>query len=44
MQRKDHIDTFGAGLLLAMSVILGLNQVFVKVVNDGLQPVFFVHF
>ena len=40
MQRKDHIDTFGAGLLLAMSVILGLNQVFVKVVNDGLQPVF----
>ncbi|HJL61711.1 MAG TPA: DMT family transporter [Pseudomonadales bacterium] len=40
MNRKDHIDTLGAVLLISMSVILGLNQVFVKIVNDGLQPVF----
>jgi len=40
MDRKDHIDLFGGSVLLAFSVLLGLNQVMIKVVNAGLQPVF----
>ena len=38
--RKDHIDTLGASLLLGFSLVLGLNQALVKIVNDGLAPVF----
>jgi len=41
MQRKDRIDGFGAGALLAVMLLLAFNQVIVKVVNEGLQPVFF---
>lgn len=40
MQRKDRIDAFGATLLVSFSMLLGLNQVFVKIVNSGFQPVF----
>lgn len=40
MQRKSGIDAFGAVLLIAFSALLGLNQVMIKLVNDGLQPVF----
>ncbi len=40
MPRKDRIDTFGAVSLIGFAMILGLNQVVIKVVNDGLQPVF----
>lgn len=40
MERKDRIDTFGATMLVAVSMLLGLNQVMVKVTNAGLQPVF----
>ncbi len=40
MERKDHIDAFGAVSLIGFSAVLGLNQVVVKVVNEGLQPVF----
>lgn len=40
MQRKDRIDTFGAISLVGSAPILGLNRVVIKVVNDGLQPVF----
>jgi drug/metabolite transporter (DMT)-like permease len=40
MQRKDRVDAFGATILIAFSMLLGLNQVMVKVVNSGLQPVF----
>ncbi|MAQ82690.1 MAG: EamA family transporter [Maritimibacter sp.] len=40
MQRKDHIDAFGAVTLICFAVALGFNQVVVKVANDGLQPVF----
>ena len=39
-QRKTRIDTFGAVLLVSFSALLGLNQVLVKLVNAGLQPVF----
>ncbi len=38
--RKTHMDAFGASLLLGFSVLLGLNQALVKLVNDGLAPVF----
>ncbi len=40
MQRKDHIDAFGAVTLICFAVALGFNQVVVKIANDGLQPVF----
>ena len=40
MQRKDRIDSFGATALVAIAAVLGLNQVMVKIVNLGLQPVF----
>lgn len=38
--RKDHIDTTGASLLIVFSALLGLNQVLIKLVNDGLSPAF----
>lgn len=41
MDRKPNIDAFGAASLIGFSVLLGFNQVVIKVVNGGLQPVFF---
>jgi len=38
--RKDSIDLSGAALLIAFSALLGLNQVCIKLVNEGLNPVF----
>lgn len=38
--KKDRIDLFGASSLVVFALILGLNQVMVKIVNEGLQPVF----
>ena len=38
--RKDHIDALGAALLVYCSASMGINQVLVKIVNGGLQPVF----
>jgi len=35
------MDAFGASSLVAFALLLAFNQVVVKVVNDGLQPVFF---
>ncbi len=40
MDQKDRIDAFGAGLLIGQSMLLGLNQVLIKLVNAGLAPVF----
>lgn len=39
--RKDRLDAAGVAMLLGVQLILGLNQVVVKLVNAGLQPVFF---
>ena len=39
-ERKDRIDAMGASWLIGFSVLLGLNQAMVKVVNAGLAPVF----
>jgi drug/metabolite transporter (DMT)-like permease len=40
MDKKTRIDAFGASSLILFSALLGLNQVLIKVVNSGLQPVF----
>ncbi|MCM2562124.1 DMT family transporter [Lutimaribacter sp. EGI FJ00015] len=40
MERKDHIDLFGAVSLVAFACVLAFNQVVIKVGNDGFQPVF----
>ena len=40
MEKKTRIDSFGASSLILFSALLGLNQVLIKVVNGGLQPVF----
>ena len=34
------MDGFGTSILVSFSLVLGLNQALVKVVNDGLAPVF----
>ena len=39
--RKDRLDGTGVGALLAVSLLLAFNQILVKYVNGGLQPVFF---
>ncbi|MFQ6552060.1 DMT family transporter [Aestuariibius insulae] len=41
MEKRDSMDAFGAISLIGFSALLGLNQVIIAVVNDGLQPVFF---
>lgn len=38
MQRKDKIDLLGAVLLVGISMLLGLNQSLIKIVNDGIAP------
>lgn len=39
--RKDQLDVVGGSVLLAVSLLLALNQIGVKFVNGGLQPVFY---
>jgi drug/metabolite transporter (DMT)-like permease len=39
--RKDRLDAFGGSVLLGVTLLLAFNQVIVKLVNEGLQPVFF---
>lgn len=41
MPRKDRIDAAGAAMLVGLAALLAVNQVMVKVVNTGLQPVFY---
>ena len=40
MPRKENMDAFGAAALIAFAFLFGVNQVTIKLVNDGLQPVF----
>jgi drug/metabolite transporter (DMT)-like permease len=40
MERKSHIDTFGAVALVLFSLNLAFNQVVVKVTTGGFNPVF----
>ena len=39
--RKDRLDGFGFATLLAVAGILAANQIIIKIVDQGLQPVFF---
>ena len=39
--RKDRLDGTGLAVLLAVTALLALNQIVIKLVNQGLQPVFF---
>ncbi|MCW1920174.1 DMT family transporter [Rhodobacter sp. KR11] len=39
--RKDRLDGKGLAVLLAVTLLLAGNQIVIKLVNDGLQPVFF---
>lgn len=41
MERRNGIDAFGAGALVAFAFFLAVNQIIIKMVNAGLQPVFF---
>ncbi|MEC7760984.1 MAG: DMT family transporter [Pseudomonadota bacterium] len=40
MEEKPNLSLLGAGMLICVSLVLGFNHVIVKLVNDGLQPVF----
>ena len=40
MERKDRIDATGAVILLIIMALLGINQVGIKLVNEGLAPMF----
>lgn len=40
VERKDRIDLAGGGWLLLFALLMGLNQVLVKLVNGGLSPLF----
>ena len=39
--RKDRLDGTGFAALLGVALLLAVNQIIVKEVNQGLQPVFF---
>lgn len=39
--RKDSLDGVGFATVLAVTLLLAVNQIIVKEVNQGLQPVFF---
>ena len=39
-QAKSQMDTLGVSMLLVFSILLGLNQALVKIVNAGFAPVF----
>lgn len=41
MTRKDRLDGFGLVALLSVQFLFAFNQIIVKTVNEGLQPVFF---
>lgn len=38
MEQKDRVDALGASLLVTVSLLLGLNQVLVKIVAVGMHP------
>ena len=37
MERKDRIDALGGTVLVTFSLLMGLNQVMIKLVNAGFQ-------
>ena len=41
MPRKTQLDTFGVVALLGFALLMAFNQIVIKYINAGLQPVFF---
>ena len=41
MEKKEKIDAFGVIALVGLSALLGFNHVVIKIVNTGLNPIFF---
>ena len=41
MQRKTQMDAFGVASLTGFAAFLAFNQIIIKFVNQGIQPVFF---
>lgn len=39
-ERRDAIDAFAAGMMLLLTLTWGLNQVAIKISNEGYNPVF----
>jgi drug/metabolite transporter (DMT)-like permease len=39
--RKDRLDIFGLGAILAVTLLFSVNQMIIKETTSGLQPVFF---
>ena len=39
--RKDRLDGVGVAMLLGVAALLAVNQIVIKIVDQGLQPVFF---
>jgi len=39
-ERKTQMDALGSSVLIGFSILLGLNQALIKVVNDGFSPLF----
>jgi drug/metabolite transporter (DMT)-like permease len=39
--RKTKLDGIGAAMLLGVQALLAVNQIVIKLVNEGLQPVYF---
>ena len=40
LDRRDAIDAFAAGLMVLLTLTWGLNQVAIKISNEGYNPVF----
>ena len=40
MEKKSHMDAFGAAALIAFALHLAFNQVVIKVTNEGFGPIF----
>ena len=40
MRQKERIDLIGASALIMFTALMGLNQVMIKIVNHGIQPIF----
>ena len=40
MKQKERIDLIGASALIMFTALMGLNQVMIKIVNHGIQPIF----
>lgn len=40
VERKTQMDALGSSFLISFSILLGLNQALIKLVNDGFSPLF----